>query len=96
VKKIIKIKQLTANDVPLIRAKILKEQNSICPICKKEVKDPCLDHHHKKRIKGSGLIRGVLCRNCNSFIAKSENGAMRCGIQNKDLPFILRNIADFF
>ena len=94
-KKIIKIKQLTANDVPLIRAKILKEQNSICPICKKEVKDPCLDHHHKKRIKGSGLIRGVLCRNCNSFIAKSENGAMRCRIQNKDLPFILRNTADF-
>jgi hypothetical protein len=59
-KKIQKIKQLKVSDVPKIREKLLKEQNYTCPICFQKITDPCLDHHHKKRIKGTGLIRGVL------------------------------------
>jgi hypothetical protein len=51
IKKIQKIKQLKVSDVPEIREKLLKEQNYICPICLQKITDPCLDHHHKKRIK---------------------------------------------
>lgn len=91
----IPIIQLKQKDLPGIREKILEEQNGICPICKREIKDPCVDHHHKKRIKGTGLIRGVLCRSCNVFIAKSENNCIRYAIPYSDLPMILRNMADY-
>ena len=87
--------QMKGKDLSFIREKILKLQKGFCPICKRIIKDPCLDHEHKKRIKGSGLVRGVLCRTCNVFIAKSENNCIRYGIQYFNLPMILRNIADY-
>ena len=87
--------QMKGKDLSFIREKILKLQKGFCPICKRIIKDPCLDHEHKKRIKGSGLVRGVLCRTCNVFIAKSENNCIRYGIQYSNLPMILRNIADY-
>ena len=68
--------QLKQKDLPTIREQLLREQNGICPICKRVITDPCVDHHHKKWIKGTGLIRGVLCRSCNVFIAKSENNCI--------------------
>lgn len=88
-------KQLKNKDIPEIREKILKEQKGICPICEEEVNAPCLDHEHVKKIRGSGQIRGVICRNCNIFIAKAENNSIRCGVKIKNLPKILRNIADY-
>lgn len=88
-------RQLKASDVPKLRKFLLKKQKGICLICKKDIKDPCLDHSHIKRIKGTGLIRGVLCRTCNVFIAKSENNCTRYGIDQKDLPTILRACAEY-
>lgn len=90
-----KNKQLQSKDIPKVREKILKDQCGLCPICKREISDPCLDHHHKKKIKGTGLIRGVLCRSCNVFIAKAENNCVRYGILQIELPSILRNFADY-
>lgn len=87
--------ELKQKDVATVRNDLLKKQNGICPICKKEIKDPVLDHDHQKRIKGTGLCRGVLERNMNSAIGKIENMCSRFGIQQKDLPFILRNMADY-
>jgi len=91
----VNIKQLKGKDIPELRDKILKEQGGICPICRREPKRACLDHEHKKKIKGTGQIRGVLCSTCNVFIGKSENNCMRYGISQKDLPMILRNTADY-
>ena len=89
-------RQLKGSDIASLRAWILKnKQKGLCAICGKEVTDPCLDHSHKKKVKGTGLIRGVLCRNCNTFIAKSENNCTRCGIDQKSLPTILRSCADY-
>ena len=89
-------RQLKASDVPKLRKFLLnKKQDGKCPICTKEITDPCLDHSHIKRIRGSGLIRGVLCRTCNVFIAKSENNCTRYGIEQARLPFILRKCADY-
>ncbi len=88
--------QLKSKDIPGLREKILWDyQDGICPICEKAVKDPCLDHHHVKRIGGTGLIRGVLCRTCNSFIAKAENNCVRFNISRQELPDILRATADY-
>jgi len=88
--------QLKQRDIQSVRSKILKEdQDGVCLICGNEPKIPCLDHSHKKRTKGTGLVRGVLCSSCNIFIAKSENNCVRYGIAQKDLPNILRKTADY-
>jgi len=91
-KRIIQLKQ---KDIPLIREKILRKQKGRCAICDQIPKTPCLDHHHIKRIKGTGLIRGVLCSACNIFIAKSENNAMRYGVSKNQLPDRLRAFAKY-
>ena len=86
---------LKQSDIKPIRKQILEEQNGVCLICGKEPKIACLDHSHKKRIHGSGLVRGVLCSSCNIFIAKSENNCMRYGFSQKELPDILRKMAKY-
>lgn len=87
--------QLKSSELLELRELLLKEQNNICPICKNEVKSPVVDHQHKKRVKGSGLVRGVLCRMCNVFLAKPENNCTRYGVELKDLPEVLRNMAEY-
>lgn len=87
--------QLKCSDIKKIRDKLCEEQNWICPICKRPIDNPVLDHQHKKRIKGSGLVRGVLCRSCNVFIAKAENNCIRYAIGYDKLPSVLRAIADY-
>ena len=94
--KVRKLRQLKTSDVPKLRKWMLrKKQKGKCLICKKKAERPCLDHHHKKKIKGTGLIRGVICSNCNVFLARIENNAMRFGIKNEDLSKILSNISKY-
>ena len=88
-------KQLRFKDISEYRDKILKDQGNICLISGKMPNRPVLDHHHKKKIKGTGLVRGVIDSNMNVFLAKIENNAKRYGISNEDLPYILRNIANY-
>ena len=88
-------KQLKHSDIKSLRKHILKKQNGKCWICGEVPKVPCLDHHHKKRIKGTGLVRGVLCPPCNIFIAKAENNAMRYGVTKEELPNRLRKQAEY-
>ncbi len=89
------IKQLTQSDIAPYREAILKKQDGLCLICKKPPIRPCLDHHHKKKIRGTGKIRGVLCSNCNVFLSRSENAALRYAISHNDLPTVLRAMADY-
>ena len=81
--------------MPELRERLLKEQDGICLICKRVVKNPVLDHHHIKRVKGSGLIRGVICSLCNVFLGKIENNCSRYKIDQDELPTMLRSIADY-
>lgn len=39
---------------------LLSEQQCKCPICKKELDNPCIDHDHS-----TGKVRGILCNSCN-------------------------------
>ncbi len=89
-------KQLKHSDIKGLRKHILKKQNGRCWICEQIPKIACLDHHHKKKIKGTGQIRGVLCSNCNVFIAKVENNCARYGISKESLPTIMRKSANYF
>ncbi len=87
--------QLKQKNIKKIREKLLREQSGICPICHKEIKRPVLDHDHKKRIKGTGRCRGVICSSCNVFLAKIENNSIRYNIKKKDLPEVLINISKY-
>ncbi len=89
------IKQLKAKDVKSLRDHLYKKQKGKCLICKKKTNKPVLDHHHKKKVKGTGQIRGVLCSNCNIFLAKSENNCKRYLISNEELSTVLRSMADY-
>jgi len=91
-----KPRQLKHKEVAEIRETILcEQQDGVCAICKKIPKRPTLDHHHTKRIHGTGLIRGVLESNMNVFLAKIENNATRYAIKHVELPTILRAVADY-
>jgi RNase P subunit RPR2 len=87
--------QLKHKDIPKLRDKLLKKQKGICPICKKEIISPVLDHQHKRRINGTGQIRAVICRSCNVLLGKVENNCVRYGVQQDELPFILMNMSKF-
>lgn len=88
-------KQLKWDDLPKLRDKLLEEQENVCPICNRSVNSPVLDHHHVKKINGTGLIRGVLCRSCNVMLGKVENNCKRYNISQKELPAVLNNMADY-
>ncbi len=58
--------KLKAKDVKSLRDKLLAVQNGKCAICGDDCHTPQLDHDHI-----TGLIRGVLCRTCNSLESRS-------------------------
>ena len=93
--------QLSNKDIPEYRKAILEEQNGLCAICKDPITEKtgiALDHQHRTKASiigenGGGLIRGVLCRRCNSSEGRIWNNSKRFGI--KDLPNWLRSLADY-
>lgn len=89
----VKIKVLGWGDISTLRDTLSQKQGGFCLICKRKLNAPCLDHNHKKRIKGSGQIRGVLCRSCNVMLGKIENNCVRYSISQEELPEILRSMA---
>lgn len=76
-------KQLKSTDIPIYREIISKEQNFSCAICGDKLGEGCaLDHQHKLKseeniVNGNGLIRGVLCRECNVLEGKIWNNTLR-------------------
>lgn len=69
--------RLKTKEIASVKLSLLELQKYICPLCRRDLrtlpeKDWCLDHDH-----GSGLIRGVLCRNCNGCEGRIFNLARR-------------------
>ncbi len=78
-------------DIPLLRNKLLEEQNNICLLCKTEIiNDAVLDHNHK-----TGNIRGVLHRGCNCLLGKIENNLVRNRINENMLEEIMINLINY-
>jgi hypothetical protein len=95
------MKTLKYKEIKQYRESIWKEQEYKCAICKLEIDQAecCLDHQHNTKKEtigenGAGLIRGVLCRNCNSLEGKIWNNSKRYG-KFAMLPTFLRNLADY-
>jgi hypothetical protein len=98
-----KLIQLRSKDISVYRDLIIKDQKGLCAICNEllplEGGGVSLDHQHKTKsetigVEGAGLIRGVLCRNCNVFEGKIWNNSKRYG-KFKTLPQFLRAVADY-
>ncbi len=85
--------QAKSKTIKPLREAYQNRQKDKCAMCGNLIKDPTLDHTHVKKVKGTGLIRNVLCSQCNTFLARIENNASRHSIQVCDLPEILRNTA---
>lgn len=90
-----KTQQLKHSSIKFIRDSLLEKQNNICPICKRVIKLPTLDHYHSKLHNGSGLIRGVMCNTCNTLVGAIENSAIRNNIPLSDLPDVLKSIGNY-
>ena len=97
--------QLRPKDIPEYREKLVLEQKGLCAICNdpldltSKTSGVSLDHQHKTQaeiigVKGAGLIRGVLCRDCNTFEGKIWNNSKRFNKFDK-LPEFLRAVADY-
>lgn len=89
--------QLETPDIRPLRIKILDEQGGKCGICGTSEEDTVwsLDHSHAKGFGGTGLIRGVLCRNCNSVEGKITRALKRFGVKMHQISDWLRNLADW-
>jgi len=79
------LKQLKVSDILPIRNEILELQSGKCAICGDIISEKTgisADHQHKSSIEtigedGAGLIRGVLCRGCNTLEGKIWNNMNR-------------------
>ena len=66
--------RLKSNEKAAFRAKLLKKQGGICPLCENEIRSgqDTLDHCHTH-----GNVRMVLCRQCNSVEGRVLHWAKR-------------------
>ena len=79
---------LSANKVKEYRD---KNRPRFCPILHIPFTKPTLDHDHQ-----TGLVRGVIDLNANNLIGAIENKFFSyCSGNKRDLPQVLRNIADY-
>lgn len=88
--------EITKVQLKEVRAKILEHQGFKCAICNVELTENdsgnChVDHQHLFKSEtlgenGNGLIRGVLCRDCNALEGKIWNNIHRYGKVLGDTP----------
>lgn len=90
-----KLTRLTRTTADELRLQILNEQQGMCWLCDKDLKSCIetndftklsLDHQHRRKKtdpigfpSGGGLVRGVLCRECNRLEGKVWNAMHRFG-----------------
>lgn len=101
------LKNLKSSDVPNIRREILKEQGYKCPLCGKTITESdriTLDHQHKNKKSdengpnGDGLVRGVLCADCNSCEGIIWNSTKRFQLAKtrEDRIDFLRRLIEYY
>ena len=82
-----------AQIAPVREAIANKRQGGSCPLCTRRFGVrviPCLDHDHV-----TGLIRGVLCKNCNGIEGKIKSLTVR-GRAGCSMPEYLQKISEYW
>jgi hypothetical protein len=82
------MRRLKANEIPKVREEIASIQNGLCAICQTKMEEKCLDHDHK-----TGIIRSVLCRNCNGIEGKIFNLCRRGKRNRTEKDFLIDILA---
>ena len=84
------MRRLKTTEVASERHRLLKEQGGLCALCRTTLPEPqaVLDHDH-----GSGAVRAVLHRGCNSLLGKLENNASRYGV--RDIGVFANGVAQY-
>lgn len=72
------MKRLSPRESLLVKKTLIRKQKGLCPLCLRDItkflpRNQCLDHDHK-----TGVIRAVLCRNCNGVEGRIKNRAISC------------------
>jgi hypothetical protein len=62
--------RLKPADLKVVRKELLDKQDWLCPLCQRQMKyikpaQRCVDHDHAVTGPTAGVVRGVLCSNCN-------------------------------
>lgn len=68
-------RRLKTSEISLVKKALYDRQGGVCELCRARIPalvNACLDHDHD-----TGLVRGVLCRNCNGIEGKIKNLARR-------------------
>lgn len=86
--------RIKTSQIAAVRSAIAtKRQNGRCPLCTRSFGTrviECLDHDHV-----TGLIRGVLCKNCNGIEGKIKNLAARGRVGLTSVEY-LQKIIDYW
>lgn len=86
--------KLTKSQADQLRVQLIKAQGNRCAICEANLDHvggrPCLDHDHE-----TGLIRGVLCSNCNGIEGQIRNLANRAKRFNS-IPEWVKSLMDYW
>ena len=88
--RVITLKKLKYTEIKTIREDLIKKQNQICALCEEQLDAPVLDHHH-----GTGEVRAVLCRGCNSLEGKISNNLPRSKMTKSKLHNFLKNYESY-
>lgn len=108
-REIKKFREITQSEIPKLRDFLLEKQSGLCKLCQRQITSETgysLDHQHCTKSEelgenGAGLVRGVLCRDCNVLEGKFWNASKRYRIPNlQENPVQaridwLRNLANY-
>lgn len=79
--------RLTKREADNLRKELIVSQNNTCALCLDtlEGKTACLDHDHR-----TGLVRSVLCLNCNGIEGKIFNLCRRAKRKFTEQHFLMQ------
>lgn len=83
------MRKLTRSQVRPLTQRLANEQGGLCPLCSKPLdfsakNGVVLDHAHD-----TGLVRGALCRSCNSMEGKVFNAVGRWCVGKMDYTLVI-------
>ena len=79
--------RLTKREADELRRFLIVQQNNTCALCRDTLdgKTACLDHDHR-----TGLVRSVLCLNCNGIEGKIFNLCRRAKRKFTEQQFLMQ------